>query len=239
MTEHLDCACVIHGDRYDWRYVENLYAMIRRNLSRPVRFHVFTEAHRAVPDHMIRHDLQEWPEISSTKQAWWYKMQMFDPRHALGQLLYFDLDVVICDNIDWVLGLDRQYFWAINDWRRLWKSHWQGINSSMMYWNNRDFLVASQWFRDTHLREVMRCYRGDQDLLTAQLPTDQVRYFPDTAVRSWRWQVRDGGMDTRTRRYHQPGQGSVLEPGVSVVVFHGSPKPHEVRDELVSRCWRR
>jgi hypothetical protein len=50
-----DCACVIHGTGYDWQYVEKLYNMLSTTFAQGIRFHVYTEAHRPVPSHMIKH----------------------------------------------------------------------------------------------------------------------------------------------------------------------------------------
>jgi hypothetical protein len=50
-----DCACVIHGTGYDWQYVDKLYNMLTRHLPQGIRFHVYTEEHRSVPSHMIKH----------------------------------------------------------------------------------------------------------------------------------------------------------------------------------------
>ena len=52
----IDCACVIHGDVYSWKYVDVLYSMLSRNLSRPIRMHVYTEQHLEVPPHMYLSD---------------------------------------------------------------------------------------------------------------------------------------------------------------------------------------
>lgn len=238
MQQGIDCACVIHGDRYAWQYVENLRSMLMRHLPIDFRLHVFTEPKRTVPEPMIRHDLVEWDEVSNTKRAWWYKMQMFDPAHGLNRLLYFDLDVVITDSLAWVLALNPNYFWAINDWRHLWKPHWRGLNSSMMFWEQDRFSQPWEYVRTHARRDMFRNFHGDQDLLTAVLPPDQVRYFDDQRVRSWRWQIKDGGMDARTRKYARPGTGTVLPPETSVVVFHGHPKPHEVQDGVIEQHWR-
>ncbi len=93
-TGPVDCACVIHGSGYDWIYVDRLYSMLSRHISRGIRLHVYTEPGRPVPPHMIRHNLQEWPGVSGRKQSWWYKMQLFNPAHHQGQLLYM-LDLLI------------------------------------------------------------------------------------------------------------------------------------------------
>ena len=135
----IDCACVIHGDGYDWIYVDRLYNMLNRHLSRGARLHVYTEASRDVPGHLIRHDLTEWPGVSGRKRSWWYKMQLFNSDHFQGQLLYFDLDTVIVNNLDWIVNLSPAFFWTIRDFRSLWRIDCQNINSSVMYWNTQDW----------------------------------------------------------------------------------------------------
>jgi len=84
-----DCACVIHGEAYSWEYVEKLYNMLSRHLPAGIRMHVYTEPHRPVPAHMIKHELLEWPGISGPKRSWWYKMQLFDNSHFTGAM-YWD-----------------------------------------------------------------------------------------------------------------------------------------------------
>lgn len=238
MTKPIDCVCVIHGERYEWIYVENLSGMLKRFLPIPFRLHVFSEAGRQIPGDYVRHDLDEWSSISNTRQAWWYKMQMFDPKHNLQQVLYFDLDVVITGSLDWIDTLDTKYFWGISDWRRLWKPHWRGVNSSIMFWNSNHRNAIWKRFCDIGLKQCVRSFRGDQEFITQSLPGNQIRYFDDHLVRSWRWQVLDGGIDPKTRKYKRPGSGAVLPPDVRVVVFHGEPKPHEISDPIMNSLWK-
>jgi hypothetical protein len=233
----LNCACVIHGDMYDWSYVDRLYSMLKRNFSVPIKFHVFTELGRDVPDHMIKHVLTDWPGVGGKKKGWWYKMQMFDPGHIQGQVLYFDLDVVITGNLDWVLTLDSEQFWTIRDFKYLWRPQWQGINSSMMYWNTLKFGKIWHNFQGRQIAAVMREFHGDQDFLTATIPGHLVKFVDHQLIKSWRWQVKDGGMDMRTRIYRSPNTGSIIDPTTKVVVFHGSPKPHEINDPAILKHW--
>ena len=233
----VDCACVIHGKKYDWRYVENLLAMLRRHSHQDVRLHVFTEPNRSVPPHMVKHALTEWPGVSGPKKSWWYKMQMFDSGHFQGKLLYFDLDVVIARNIDWAWNLSDKYFWSIRDFRHLWRSNYHGINSSMMIWDTRRFHHVWQAFQDRNIAATVKQYHGDQDFLAATLTTKELRFLPEEMVKSWRWQIKDGGFDMKRRVYHRPDAGSVLDPVTSVMIFHGSPKPHEVPDSLIQQLW--
>ena len=100
-----DCACVIHGTGYEWVYVEKLYNMLSRNLQHGIRFHVYTEASRPVPLHMIKHELTEWPGISGPRRSWWYKMQLFNTAHHAGNIR---IELVVCDFISRFL-LDKHW----------------------------------------------------------------------------------------------------------------------------------
>jgi hypothetical protein len=232
-----DVACVIHGNLYSWDYVEKLYHMVRTNLACPIRFHVFTEHDRPVPATMIKHILQDWPGIAGRKKAWWYKMQMFDGQHIQGRVLYFDLDTVIVRPIDWMLALPAEYFWTVRDFRHLWRPSWRGINSSVMLWDTVRYRWIWQAFCEHNIAAVTRQFHGDQDYLNSVLTDKYLRFMPEHLVKSWRWQIKDGGMDMRSRVYRRPDAGSVLDPDTAVMIFHGSPKPHEVQDPVVQKLW--
>lgn len=233
-----DCACVIHGNAYDWTYVERLYNMLVRNLNGDVRMHVYTEHDRSVPPHMVKHILTEWPGISGPRKSWWYKMQMFNAAHHSGDLLYFDLDVVIVNDINWIITAPTDFFWTIRDFRYLQKPSLQTMNSSLMWWNVSRFAWVWKQFSGCDINELTRRYPGDQDYLHAVIDHNQRRFYPDGHAESWRWQVYDGGLDFRSRRTKAPGQGTVIKPTTSVLVFHGRPKPHQVTDPVLAEFWR-
>lgn len=238
-SDPVDCACVIHGDLYPWIYVEHLHRMIQRNTSRPVRFHVFTEPERPVSGDMIRHDLVTWPNIQGNRSGWWYKIQMFDPRHQLKtRLLYFDLDVLITSNLDWIWQLDHTKFWAIRDFKYLWNPDWNGLNSSVMLWNTERFWEIWQDFRQRDRDILIRQYRGDQDYLNDVIDRKDLEFLNPEWIKSWRWQCKDGGLDWPTRTYKRPGTGTSLESNTKIIVFHGRPKPHEIHDNVVHSTWQ-
>lgn len=233
----VDVACVIHGNGYDWTYVERLHSMVTRNCNRAINFHVFTEHDRPVPMNMTKHILTDWPGVTGRKRSWWYKMQMFNPEHFQGQLLYFDLDVVITGSLDWIFQMDPAYFWGIRDFRWLWRNRWTGINSSMMWWDTVRWAKIWHDFNGRSLATVMRQFAGDQDFLSNSIPTADLRYFDPDLVKSWRWEIKDGGLDMKTRIYRRPSAGSVLLPQTRVMVFHGNPKPHQITDPVIAQHW--
>jgi hypothetical protein len=233
----VDCACVIHGNLYDWIYVERLYNMLTRNITGPIRFHVYTEEHRAVPSHMIKHVLQDMG-IAGPKLGWWYKMQLFNTQHHQGPLLYFDLDTVIVKNIDWIRHLAPGFFWTVKDFKYLWRPTFQGINSSVMWWDTRDYSQLWQDFSSKRIKEITRQFHGDQDYLTQCIDNKKIRFLPQERVQSWRWECLNGGFNFKNRIYQNPDSGTIAHTDASVLVFHGKPKPHQCTDPYILTHWK-
>lgn len=236
-SQPMDCACLIHSTGYDWTYVERLYRMLKSNTNREVRLHVYTEGDRPVPLHMIKHPLTEWAGVGGPKKSWWYKMQLFNSEHHQGPLLYFDLDVVITRSIDWIWNQDLRYFWTLHDFRYLWRPHWKGMNSSVMFWDTRQWSTIWQQFQSVDMKSLFRRHQGDQDYLNTVIPVEDLKFLDKEKVKSWRWQIKDGGIDPKSKRYLRPDAGSVLDPRTSVMIFHGNPKPHQIHDPVVTRYW--
>ena len=233
----VDVACVIHNKGYDWQYVEKLYNMVNRHLSGEVRFHVYTEHDRSVPPHMIKHCLQEWDGIAGPKRSWWYKLQLFNPEYFSGNLLYFDLDVVILKNIDWIAQQPADYFWTIRDFRYLQKPFHNSMNSSVMKFNVSHFNYIWNQFTTGDIKNTIRKYQGDQDFLQVTIKPEQKRFLDGERFQSWRWQCADGGYNFARRQAHNPGSGAQIGSNTDVLIFHGFPKPHQIADKLVTTNW--
>ena len=234
----LHCACLIHSTGYDWTYVDRLYSMLCRHISRPIKLHVWTEASRVVPDIYIKHALTDWPDIVGPRKSWWYKLQMFDPAHAISDaVLYFDLDVVIVNNLDWMLDLPMDRFWAVRDFRYLWRTDRWEINSSVMRWTPGQWHWIWEDFSAQDRPSVIKRFAGDQDYLNSVISKDQIGWLDQQRLISYRWQAKDGGWDNHRRVYRQPGSGTEIPTDCSVLVFHGTPKPHQVHEHLVLQHW--
>ena len=87
------------------------------------------------------------------------------------------------------------------------------------------------------LKTVSKHY-GDQDHIYENIPQHRVRYLDAHRVNSWRWQAHDGGWNFRNRKAQSPGVGTKIEKDVSILVFHGNPKPHEVNDTIIKQHWK-
>lgn len=237
ITGVIDCACVIHGNGYSWDYVDRLYNMLMRVFNSGIRFHVYTEPSREVPSHMIKHALTLW-EDTAPRKSWWYKMQLFNPEHHQGNMLYLDLDVVVARELDWIRDLDTKLLWAIRDFRYLQRDNNHLLNSSVMWWNVPAFADVWYKFQKENFSNVFNRWPGDQDYITDAVPMSRRRFFEDRYFESYRWQCIDGGYDFRRRIHRAPGTGVSIQPDTSVVVFHGTPKPHQVHDPVITDLWR-
>jgi hypothetical protein len=187
---------------------------------------------------MIKHVLQDWPGISGPKKSWWYKMQLFNPEHFAGDLLYLDLDVVVVRELDWVKQLDTSFFWGMRDFRYLQHRSRITINSSMMWWNVERFSHVWNQFVAADVNTVTRRFPGDQDYITHVIDQNQRRFFDDKYFESYRWQTLDGGYMFNKRQHVRPNSGVAIAADTAVVVFHGSPKPHEVTDPVIVELWQ-
>ena len=236
MNDFIDCACLIYGDKYHSVYVEKLYRALKRSFSVPIRFHVFTEESRVVPDQLIKHSLIDWSHVGSFS-PWWYKLQLFNKNNFSGRVIYFDLDVVVTGSLDWVFALPLNYFWSIQDFRRLWRPSSTMMNSSVMLWDNSRYHSINDRLTDGELRRIMGLFRGDQEYLSSFLRPPDLKFFNHAQVKSWRWEVMNGGYDFEHRRHKSSEQGSTIDDDVSLLIFHGDPKPHEVNDEIVIKNW--
>jgi len=226
----IDCACVIHGDFYSWEYVEKLYSMLTRHLTKPVRMHVYTESSRYVPPPFIKHTLTDM----SVHRAWWYKMQLFNSEHHSGPLLYFDLDTVIINNIDWIWKLPLNTFWAVKDFEYLWNPKANKINSSVMWWDTSKFDYVWHEFMQADFKQILLEFKGDQNYINDVVKNRN--FFDPTIVKSWRWQALDGGFNFRTKTHTAPGTGTIIDNS-SILIFHGNPKPKEITDHAIVKHW--
>lgn len=215
----LTVACLKWGTKYPDEYVLKLRNMVSRNLTVPHSFVCFTES--PVPGVYCR-------ALPSDLPTWWGKIGLFKPGLLTGDVLYLDLDVVITDEINGMVSLlesDRDRLWIRDDFSYSLRHPRHGLspetrillggegccNSSVMLWHGD----ACRDIWDRFDPACMDVLHGDQNYITQMLWPEKIRLLPDQWASSYKY----GGCG-------------------AVRVFHGSPKPHEVREQWVSECWR-
>lgn len=217
----LTIACVKWGDKYGPNYVTKLHSMCGRHFPEH-EFVCFTEA---PVDGIV------CEALPSSLPGWWAKVGLFQPGLFAGDVIYLDLDVVItrdCWDLVRLLDEDRTRLWALDDFsysvvnprrglgpeqRRLLGGDGT-INSSVMLWNPAKSGVSKIW--NDFTVEKMDEVHGDQNWIT-QCLWPEINLIPKGWAESYKY------------NNHQPGP---------ITVFHGNPKPPDVRDPWVRDHWR-
>jgi FkbM family methyltransferase len=210
----LNVCCVYFGDAFSKEYVFILQDMVRRNLPQGFRgqFVVFTdspETFEGAPGIVTR-------RLPSGLNGWWNKLALFDdgvfPKGD--RVLYFDLDVVITGPLDKIAEYKGDFAILEDPWR------FGTFNSSVMLWEaGTKGHIYTKWLE----AGMPNTPGGDQSWIT------QVNPVADSL---------QGLFPGRLKSYKAHAAREGIQPGTSVVYFHGRPRPHEVTDGWVPDIWR-
>ncbi len=215
--------------------------MVRRNLAATHSFHCLTDEPRGLDGDIIASPLPG-PDLGGC----WNKLWLFSGRIAEPgtTILYLDLDVVLVDSIGELATCSPDAdFLGQPDWNR---PLFPQFNSSVMRFRAGShqevldrFLDESakgrlrrreEWDATTRSRDKIvfwrgwRRFGGDQEWLSAHL-------LPRQSIKS---RAFPGGWILSHKRHARPG----VPAGAKIMVFHGTPKPHEVEHPYVREHWQ-
>ena len=227
--------CVKWGNKYISKYANVLNSMVKRHTTVPYQFHCLTDDPNGLDPEINVITLPKDPWI----KTWWSKLYMFSPDMPLkGNILFFDLDVVIFDNIDPLFSYNENRFNIIRDFNRCRVKDWTQSNSSCMRWEAGTMNYLYDNFVKDYSR-IMKQNWGDQDWIMKE-GKDDINWWPDEWIRSYKWEMI-GLKDTKLLNkdgksyFRKPVD---VNPGNRVAVFHGKPNPMECADEWVIKHWK-
>jgi len=227
----LTVLCVRYGNKYGTDYVERLRNMVSRHLTVPYEFACLTD-----DQHPIKGVKTLYQPSREYSKKWWHKVHMFDPGLNLpGRILYFDLDVIIHDNIDKLIDNLGNDFYGIRDFNRKFVPKWDKLNSSVMSWmSGTNVDIFDNFVKQTHA--AMRLH-GDQDWIFQQARA-RIKFWPDAWIQSYKWEIRSRNeIDFRLKKFKETRDVQIPKH-CSVCVFHGDPNPHDINDPYVLRNWQ-
>ena len=210
-SNELTVWCVNIGTKYHPDYVYALKEMVDKYLTIPHEFKCITTLHL--------------PDIFCVKphlpyQGWWSKINLFSKGMATGPSLYFDLDVLIVKNINYLANYTQYKFAAPANWAM---SGHGGVQSSVMAWRGDWTEPADRikplWkdkleLESGHTMIANKAYWGDQEWIGYILGDDWMKI---EGIGSYKYHCRQN-----------------IPDWLKVMVFHGNPKPHEVNDKWIS-----
>lgn len=232
MSNHV--VCVKWGNKYIPEYVNTLKNMVARHTTVPYTFHCVTEDPKGLDPEINVIPLPNLPGI----KTWWSKLYMFHPEFPVqGNVLYFDLDVVIFNNIDDLFTHKPGSFQIIRDFNRCRVKDWKLCNSSVMRWTKGSLDYLWKDFAGNE-GQVMGQNHGDQDWITKRAKND-INHWPDEWIRSYKWEMHGVvRVSVRKGTKHTFQNPPKIEPGNKVAVFHGLPNPMECGDQFVIDNWK-
>ena len=226
--------CVKWGNKYISQYANVLYNMVKRNTTVPYEFHCITDDPKGLDPHIKTIKLPNDPWIKS----WWSKLWMFSKDFPLqGNILFFDLDVIVFKNIDELFNYNTDKFMIIRDFNRCRVKDWKQSNSSVMRWKPGTMNYLWDEFVQNPSR-VMQNNHGDQDWIMRRGHQD-INHWPDEWIRSYKWEMV-GFKNTKIRKgvkhiFQHPAR---ITENNKVAVFHGEPKPFNCGDDFVVENWK-
>lgn len=206
--------CVKEGTSYSANYVNILHDMVRRNLSQKVvgKFICFTD------------NADELNEGISTRplpvegiQGWWNKISLFKPGvfERGDRVLFLDLDTLIIGSIDELANYDGPLA-TLEDFYRKGR-----VGSGVMAWtvSEKTEAIWSRW---------------DDEKFPAHEGADQGWIEGTAGEISFLQKLFPG----RIASYKLNCLSATPKRGISVVCFHGRPRPHECKADWVKGVWK-
>lgn len=216
--------CIKWGTAYSGEYVNRLYNMVLRYTTKSVRFYCFTDSSDGLNPEIIVKPLPVL-QVKPEENKYVYRKEVGLCDDNLGGLngqrvLYFDLDVVIVDNIDCFFDYPQNKdFVIIEDWR----SKGGRVGQASCYsWIVGELGFVKKYFEAHPTDVVDQYFTASQAYLSAQVIEHfgQLKFWPAPWCRSFRFHCLPKGI---LRLFLK----AKIPPEAKVLVFHGSPNPHE------------
>lgn len=210
----INIVCLKWGTKFSPKYVNCLYAGVRRHTTVAFQFHCFTDNPTGVHPDVIIHPLP----YQNTLKGWWNKLYLFSNQTGLqGRVVYVDLDTLVVGNLDELLTCTKSFI-ALKDF---YISHRDPLTnrlaSGLMAWDAGKHIHIWERFIQNPEAVIKRIHPGgDQEWINTQ---QEKRFFwqnlfPDQVV-SYKTHCL-GGLPTAAR----------------IVCYHGIPS---IEDSISKR----
>ena len=209
-----------HRSVFDPIHVLNMRDMCKKHITIPFQFYCLTN------DPQLNLLKTEKIPLKYKWPTWWSKFELFNIK---GPVLYFDLDIIIRDNIDNVINTIDSMCKSNDDLcmldhRRPSTHHVKygrkqfGLNSSIMYYKN-DMSIMIKSFLNLKYHEVLsqkKLNHGDQDVIKHFIKKKNVPCNPIT-IDNIQWY--NGFLEAPNKN-------------PSIIYFTGSPRPWEQKEVI-------
>lgn len=223
MTEIANIVCMKWGTKYGNDYVNRLYNMVSRNMTRPFRFVCYTDNKEGINPAVEVYDHPPFEAASLQTMGAYRKKTLcradLAPFKEGERFLYLDLDLVIMDNIDAVFDYKPEADFIIcYNWTR---GNGTIGNSSvtMMRVGPLDY-IAKDMEKD-FLTYQAQYKTASQEYMSAKVieKYGKLEFWPDAWCKSFQFHIMPSRMMRWIKKPQQPPKGTKF------LIFHGSVNP--------------
>jgi hypothetical protein len=215
------------GGIYDDRYVNRLASAVKRHITHEIdyTFACLTDSTEGNIDLSL---VDQIIPLQYNLSGWWSKLELFRPELFNGaQILYFDLDTLIVNNIDDFASYGGDFL-CLRDFNTL--TH---IGSGILSWNAKKcHHIFYKFFRELISGDIQinQFLGGDQEAIEHFLEIDPQwvqDVFPNKMA-AFKYQC----YDSATKEVNIPELSSVI-------CFHSKPKMADLKhDPIIKRHWK-
>ena len=228
-SEVVNVLCMKWGTKYSAEYVNTLYSMVARNLSREFRFVCLTEDGVGLDDQVEVFPLPELSVDLGGPERGWNKLAVFaETLYDLkGKVLCLDLDLIITGSLDDLFDYPGEVM-IIRDWI---KKDGTGNSSVYRFEVGAHAEILNEF--EGSFEQIKNTHRNEQEYLSAaMMAKDALVYWPDSWCRSFKRHCIKPFSFLIARETEIPEDTRVL-------VFHGRPDPHEAIAGTSGKWYRR
>ena len=229
MSEVVNIICMKWGTKYGAEYVNKLYGMVARNMSRQFRFICLTDDNTGFRDEVESFSLPELALPDGAPERGWNKLTTFiGPLHDIqGKTLFLDLDVIVVGALDDFFDLPDD-FYIIRDFVRT-----DGTgNSSVYLFEAGKYVDVIEYFRE-NFEAIKARHRNEQEYLSHYLLENKtLNYWPRGWCVSFKYDCLPGVLGSWFSESKVPA-------GAKVVIFHGNPNPDDALVGKSGKFYRR
>ena len=221
--------CMKWGTKYAADYVNTLYSMVARNLSREFRFVCLTEDAKGLDSRIEVFPLPEMAVSLDGPERGWNKLAVFSETlyDLKGKVLCLDLDLIITGSLDDLFDCPGEVM-IIKDWI---KKDGTGNSSVYRFEVGAHPEILEEFGRS--FEQIKQTHRNEQEYLSAMLmKKNALVYWPEAWCRSFKRHCIKPFSLFFARETEMPKDTRVL-------VFHGKPDPHEAVAGVSGKWYRR
>lgn len=223
MTEVANIVCMKWGNAYGADYVNRLYNMVKRNMTRPFRFICFTDHKEGIDPAIEVFDLPPWKSAPLSRMGAYRKKTLcradLAPFKEGERFLYLDLDVVIMANIDPFFDYEPERDFIIcYNWSR---GNGRIGNSSVTMMRVGPLQYITDHMEDNFENVQAEFRTASQEYLSSKVieKYGALTFWPDAWCKSFQFHVMPSRL---LRAFVAPKRPPT---GTKILIFHGKVNP--------------